>query len=654
MCGIAGAVWTQPDKAISLDDLERMASALRHRGPDDEGQYTNELRHRGPYGAMPGVALGFRRLSIIDLAGGHQPMANEDGSVQVVCNGEIYNYQALRHRLEGAGHRLRSVCDTETIVHLYEDEGLDCFRHLNGMFAIAIWDARHRRLVLARDRLGKKPLVYRHEASRLLFASELKSLLQVSDVPREVDSGSVDAYLTYQYVPPPRTIFRGIHKLPPGHVAVWQDDRLTIRPYWQPDFSQEQKISRPAAIERLRELLTSAVRLRMRSDVPLGAFLSGGIDSSIIAALMQRESSTPIKTFTIGFAARDYDERGFARQVAKHIGSEHHEEEVRPQALDVFPRLIHHYDEPFGDSSAIATWHLAEMTRRHVTVALSGDGGDELFLGYPRYRAVRWAAVIDSVPFLRHWLGARLWQAVPTSGRQKSRLRQLKRFSEALGMSPARRYFDWISIFHEPRRADLYSNDFVAQLPAADPFDFLDAAWRRAGRRDAMTAASVADLITYLPCDLLTKVDIASMAHSLEARCPLLDYRVVEFAASLPASFKYRFGRSKRLLEEAFSDLLPRQVFKRPKMGFGVPLDAWLRSELAPLVDELLCESAVIHRGWFRPEAVRRLIAEHQRRHFDHSARIWALIVLEKWSRTWLDHVVIPTATAITTPLNSI
>lgn len=648
MCGITGAVWTRPDKAISLGELQRMTAALRHRGPDDEGTYASELRARAPYEAMPGVALGFRRLSIIDLAGGHQPMASEDGSVQVICNGEIYNYRALQHRLEGSGHRLRTQCDIETIVHLYEDEGLDCFSHLNGMFAVAICDAKHRRLVLARDRLGKKPLVYRHEPGRLLFASELKSLLQLPDVPREIDFGSVDAYLTYQYVPPPRTIFRGIAKLPPGHFAVWQDDRLTVRPFWEPDFAIERKVTPQQAVEELRETLMSAVKLRMRSDVPLGAFLSGGVDSSIITALMQRESSTPIKTFTIGFADNEYDERAFARSVAKHIGSEHHEEEVQPQAIEVLPKLIRHFDEPFGDSSAIPTWYLAQMARRHITVALSGDGGDELFLGYPRYRAAHLAASIDRIPALRRILASKFWQAIPTSGKQKSRLRQLKRFSEALGMGPARRYLDWISIFNEPRRADLYTDEFVSQLPAADPFDFLQAAWRRGGQRDAMTTASLADLTTYLPCDLMTKVDIASMAHSLEARCPLLDYRVVELAAAWPPAIKCRFGRGKRLLRQAFGDLLPREVFTRRKMGFGVPLDAWLRSELTPLVNELLADDAVICRGWFRPAAVRRLMDEHRSGRFDHSARLWALIVLESWCRTWIDT---KTTTAETTPL---
>jgi asparagine synthase (glutamine-hydrolysing) len=638
MCGITGAIWTRPDGAVSLDALERMTAAVRHRGPDDAGHYTSDLRLRGPYDAMPGVALGHRRLSIIDLAGGHQPMSNEDGSIWIAFNGEIYNYADLQRRLEGAGHRFRTSSDTEAIVHLYEDEGLDCFRHLNGMFAIAIWDAPRQRLVLARDRLGKKPLVYRQEPGRLLFASELKCLLELPNVPREIDLAAVDAYLTYQYVPHPQTIFRGIAKLPPGHLAVYRNDRLDVRPFWEPDFHQEKKCSHPEAVEQARELLSSAVKMRMRSDVPLGAFLSGGVDSSLIAALMQRESATPIKTFTIGFPVKAYDERQYARRVAEFIGSEHHEEEVTPKAIDILPQLVWHFDEPFADSSAIPTWYLSEMTRRQVTVALSGDGGDELFLGYPRYRAARLGAMFDAVPALRSLLAAKFWQSLPSSGRQKSRLRQLKRFSEALRMSPARRYLDWISIFNESRRAELYSEEFVRQLPARDPFDFLDSAWRRASRRDAMTTAALADLVTYLPGDLMTKVDIASMAHSLEVRQPFLDYRVVEWAASLPAKYKFRGGRGKRILQDAFGKLLPPEIWTRKKMGFGVPLDHWLRTDLSPQLDALLHESALKNLGWFRWEALQRLVNEHRQRKFDHSARLWALLVLEQWLTKWGAH----------------
>lgn len=641
MCGITGAVWVDPRLAIDAALLGRMTEQLRHRGPDDEGSYTSDYRLRPPYEPLPGVAFGFRRLSIIDLESGQQPMSNEDGSIWVVFNGEIYNYESLRFRLEGSGHSFRTHSDTETIVHLYEDEGVRCFEHLNGMFAIAIWDARHRRLVLGRDRLGKKPLVYRLDgaspsAGRLAFASELKSLLEIPGASREIDPGALDEYLTYQYVPHPRTIFRGIRKLPPGHYAVFADGRLTVAPYWEPAFHAERPMSERYAAAQLRELLTSAVGMRMRSDVPLGAFLSGGIDSSLVTALMQQQSSEPIKTFSIGFPVAEYDERGFARRVAEHLGTEHHEFEVTPDGVGILPKLVWHFDEPFADSSAIPTWYVSELTRRHVTVALTGDGGDELFAGYPRYRAVALADVIDHLPVVRRMIAARLWQRLPTSGRQKSRLRQLKRFSEALALSPQRRYVDWISVFNEPRRAELYADEFVATLPNADPTRFVESAWRRVGPRDAVTAASLADLVTYLPCDLMTKVDIASMAHSLECRQPFLDYRVVEFAASMPIEMKYRRGVGKRILRRALGDLIPDEVWRRKKMGFGVPLDHWFRNELRGLTHDVLLDETARSRGFFRPEAVRRLVVEHDERHFDHSHRLWSLLVLELWMRRWL------------------
>ena len=635
MCGITGGIWTDPAKAIDASLLSRMTTALRHRGPDDEGTYQSEFRLRPPYEAMPGVALGFRRLSIIDLSGGHQPMANEDESIWLIFNGEIYNYLDLRRRLEGAGHKFRTDSDTECIVHLYEDEGPDCFRHLNGMFAIALWDAPRRCLVLGRDRLGKKPLVFRHEPDRLIFASELKSLLQVPGLPRDVDTAAIDEYLTFQYIPHPNTILRGFRKLPPGNFAVWQDQNLTVQPYWQPDFTREQPLSERDAVAQVRELFESAVKLRMRSDVPLGAFLSGGVDSSLTAAVMQRNSATPIKTFSIGFSVKEYDETHFARLVAQHLKTDHHEFQVAPSAVEVLPKLAWHYDEPFADSSAIPTWYVSQLTRQHVTVALSGDGGDELFAGYPRYRAVALGNLFDTLSPLKTLLAAKCWQWLPSSSRQKSKVRQFKRFCEALSFSPERRYLDWISIFNESRRAALYRDDFLAQLPDADPFAFLRAAWRRSQGRDAITAASLADLVTYLPCDLMTKVDIASMAHSLEVRQPFLDFRLVEFAAALPVHLKYRWGRGKRLLEAAFGDLLPREIWRRKKMGFGVPLDHWFRHELKPLTHDLLLSPSSRSHAFFRPEAMAALVSQHEQRQFDHSARLWALVMLETWLREW-------------------
>ena len=636
MCGICGGVWTEPQRSLDEDVLRRMTDQLRHRGPDDEAVYRSDFRHDPPYDDMPGVGLGFRRLSIIDVEGGRQPMSNEDQTVWMVFNGEIYNFPDLRHRLEGAGHTFRTRSDSETIVHLYEDEGLDCFQHLNGMFAIAIWDSRRRRLVLGRDRLGQKPLVYRAEPNRLTFASQIKSLLEVPDTPREIDPSAVDEYLTYQYVPHPNTIFRGIHKLPPGHCAEYKDGHLKVEPYWRPDFRVQRPTTEPEAIDFLRQTLSSSVQLRMQSDVPLGAFLSGGVDSSLVVALMQKQSEEPVKTFSIGFPVPEYDESQYARQVAKHLGTEHHELQVTPDGVQVLPELIWHYDEPFADSSAIPTWYVSQMTREHVTVALSGDGGDELFCGYPRYKAVALGAMLDRCWPMNDLLSSRLWQRLPASPRQKSTLRRFKKFAASLALTPQRRYLDWISIFNEQRRAELYSDDFLQQLPDSDPFDFLKAAWKRCDGRDPVTAVSLADLVTYLPCDLMTKVDVASMAHSLECRQPFLDYRLVEWAASLPVRLKYRWGSGKRILRAAFKEMLPDEIWKRKKMGFGVPLDHWFRNELKELTCDSLLSPSARSRDFFRQEAVQSLVDDHQQGVFDHSYRLWALLVFELWLQKWV------------------
>jgi asparagine synthase (glutamine-hydrolysing) len=646
MCGIAGALWFDPSGAVDPATLDRMTDVLRHRGPDDRGVYRSELNPRSGYDLQPGVALGHRRLSIIDVAGSRQPLSNEDGTVWITFNGEIYNYLDLRRRLEGSGHQFRTRGDTETIVHLYEDEGLGCLEHLNGMFALALWDAKRRRLVLARDRLGQKPLVYSFDGRRLLFASEIKSLLEVPGVQRDIDPAALDAYLMYQYVPHPRTIYRGINKLPPGRWAVIEDGRLTTGSYWQPDFHWQSERPLADAVEHLRAELTRSVRLRMQSEVPLGAFLSGGIDSSLITALMNGERehpNRPIRTFSIGFADPEYDETGYARLVAERWGSEHHEFRVEPKALEILPKLVWHYDEPFADSSAIPTYYVSQLAREHVTVALTGDGGDELFAGYERYQAVRWAERIDRWPGpLRRLLASSLWQRTGPAGGQRSVVRKLRRFAESLGHSPQRRFAEWMSIFNRARRAELYSGEFLAQLESAtqlesaDPFDFLYAAFGRASGRDAVTAASLADLQTYLPCDLLTKVDIASMAHGLECRQPFLDYRVVELAAALPLRYKLHRGQTKWILKQAFADLLPQSIMRRPKMGFGVPLAAWFRRELRDYARQVLTDPQALSRGYFRPEAVRRLLDEHERGAWDHSHRLWSLLFLELWQREWM------------------
>lgn len=638
MCGITGAVWTEQARALNEATLGRMNEVLRHRGPDEGGTHFSQLHLAPGNGTMPGVGLGSRRLAIIDIACGHQPMENEDGTVRIVFNGEIYNHHELQRRLEGSGHQFRTRSDTEVLVHLYEDEGVELFRHLNGMFGLAIWDSRRRQLLLGRDRLGKKPLYYRHEPGRLLFGSELKSILEVRDVPREVSPQAIDAYLAYQYVPHPQTIFRGISKLPPGHYALWREGELTVRPYWEPDFNHEEDLPLEEYVRQLRELMTSAVEMRLESEVPLGAFLSGGIDSTIIVGLMQKLSREPVRTFSIGFPVREYDETHYASLAARELGTIHSEFRVEPDAVHILPKLIWHYDEPMADSSAVPTWYVSQLTREHVTVALTGDGGDELFAGYPRYKAAWIASRFDRLPAgLRRMAAGRFWQRLPASSRERTLLRRLKRFTNALNAAPARRYLDWIGIFNEEARADIYSDGFVAALPDADPLEFLHTAFARAGARDPVTTASLADLVTYLPCDLMTKVDIASMAHSLECRQPFLDYRVVELAARMPVSHKFRRGRGKLILLRAFGDLLPEAIQRREKMGFGVPIAPWFRGPLAGYAREVLLDSRTLERGYFRPEAVRQLLDDHVSGRYDRAYKLWTLLILELWHRQWID-----------------
>lgn len=611
-----------------------MTDALVHRGPDDRGTFVQALG-ADVTGVTPGVALGFRRLSIIDLAGGHQPMTNEDGSVVMVFNGEIYNYRELRRRLEGSGHRFRSDSDSETIIHLYEDLGTECFDALNGMFAIAIWDSRRRQLILARDRLGKKPLFYQATADQILFGSELKALAASSSFRHELSPGAIDQFLTYQYVPHPNTIYAHARKVPPGHFVVVGDRKLKVTKYWDVNWRHETAIGEADASRRLAELLDDSVRLRLRSDVPLGAFLSGGVDSSLIVALAQKQLDQPLHSFSIGFSEADFDETAYARQVAAWVRTEHREFQVAADAVQILDRLAYHYDEPFGDSSAIPTWYLCEMTRRHVTVALSGDGGDELFAGYDRYRALWLSRWFDRAFALRSILGGRWVQRLPTSNRQRSFVRRLQRFGAALNQPMARRYMNWIQIFPERMRAELYRPEFVEQLPEEDPFEFFQGAWLETLGRDVVSQASLSDLVTYLPCDLMTKVDIASMAHGLECRQPFLDYRLVEFAAALPVGLKFRRGKGKRLLRRTFDKLLPRQIWERRKMGFGVPLGTWFRRELRDLTaDRLLSSDSRCHL-YLRAETLQHLIDEHQSGRVNHSYRLWNLLMFESWLRRW-------------------
>ena len=655
MCGIAGGCWSDPRLELRADIVERMTNSIRHRGPDDSGiRLFDHLSNSGdpiaPDAPRVSAVLGHRRLSIIDLESGHQPLANEDETVWIAFNGEIYNYRELRSDLEALGHTFRTQTDTECIVHLWEEYGVDCVNHLRGMFAFAVWDDRTRTLFLARDRIGQKPLFYRHEQGRLIFASELKAILQVPGVPREVSPAAVDQYLAYQYVPHPYCILEGYQKLAPAHWARFHNGDLTVHRYWQPpytDFHHHAGRSTAEWQDELRATLTEAVRLRLRSDVPLGSFLSGGIDSTIITGITQQLSNEPAHSFSIGFPVKEYDERAYAREAAAHLGTQHHEFVVEPSAIDILPKLTWHYDEPFADSSAIPTMYLSKMTRRHVKVALSGDGGDELFAGYRRYRAVALATKLDRIPWpFKQILTSRIWQLIPSSQEQKSRVRWAKRFLRALAEEPERRYIKWIGIFDDERRRSIYSDAFRARIQHCDAAEVLFEAYNQCRDRDFVTQTTCADVLTYLPCDILTKVDIASMAYGLETRSPFLDHHVVELAARMPIGLKRRRGVSKAILIDTFSDMLPKSIQTRSKMGFGVPLAPWMRSDLEPLLRSLLLDSTALSRGYFRPEAIERLIDDHVNAKWDHSSRLWALLCLESWHRTFVDSTSVPTQLA--------
>lgn len=633
MCGISGKLYFDPARSVEREILERMNAVLAHRGPDDAGIYCGGS-----------IGLAHRRLSIIDLSpAGHQPMSNEDGTIWIVFNGEIYNFQDLRPDLLRRGHRFRSRTDTEAILHLYEECGVGCLEFLRGMFAFAIWDAPRRQLFLARDRLGKKPLCYQQDAEAFRFASEAKAILQDPRVEARPDPAGISHYLTYGYVPSPGSAFQGMRKLPPAHYLVCRDGRTEVVRYWR--LRRDRKLDRPEAewCQEIRSRIEEVVRIRLISDVPLGAFLSGGIDSSAVVAMMSRAGAGPaggaIKTFSIGFDEPEYDELRYARLVAERFGTEHHELVVQPDAAAVLPKITWHYDEPFGDSSAVPTYYVAQMTRRYVTVALNGDAGDENFGGYDRYVANLLAASFDRWPgagLLRRAIrwGLRLW---PQSGRRTSLLSRGRRFLDGLTEVPERRYARWFCHFYGDRKDELLSPEFRASLDGADALDLLLAAYRESDAPDFVDATLGVDAALYLPDDLLVKVDIASMAHSLEARSPFLDHEFMEFAATIPSDLKVRGRTKKYILKRALSDLLPHEILHRPKMGFGVPIDHWLRHELRDLAYDTLLGPRCLGRGYFRQETVRRLLDEHVRGRANWHYLLWTLLMLELWHRTYVD-----------------
>ncbi len=635
MCGIAGVVDLQA-RPVESSLVRRLCNVLAHRGPDDEGYYI-----KGP------VALGQRRLAILDLAGGRQPMSNEDGTVWVTFNGEIYNFRELRPRLEGLGHRFATRSDTEAIVHAYEQYGPACVKELRGMFAFALWDQPRQTLLLARDRVGKKPLFYAEIDGQWAFASELQALLQHPGLTREVDWGALDDYLTYGYVPAPKTIFRGVHKLPPAHwltLKLHPDGNggleVCVERYWQLAYDPKVRLSEADAVDGLLEVLREAVRLRMVADVPLGALLSGGIDSSIVVALMSQLSDRPVKTFSIGFDDQEFNELPHARRVAERCGTEHHELIVRPKALEVLPTLVRHYGEPYADSSAIPSYYVAKLTREHVKVALNGDGGDECFAGYERYAGGLAADRYGRIPAVVRRLAIEpLSRLIPARAPRRSRLRQARRFLEVAGQPASQRYLRWIGYVPTIEKAGLYSLDFREQLAGHEGESWLLEMWERLtaaglGPLDRMLAV---DVESYLPYDLLVKMDIATMANSLEARSPFLDHEVMEFCARLPERYKLSGMRLKHLLKKAGAGLLPPETLTRRKMGFGVPVANWMRGELRSWMEDLLLSPRALKRGYFQPEALRRVVDRHLEGREDRSFELWALLWLELWHQEFMD-----------------
>jgi asparagine synthase (glutamine-hydrolysing) len=600
-----------------------MTSAVAHRGPDAAGFFVGA-----------GIGLGHRRLSIIDLSTGDQPLANEDRTIWVVFNGEIYNFAEIRTTLEAFGHRFRTHTDTEVIVHAYEQWGDGAVERFRGMFAFALWDERRRRLLLVRDRLGVKPLYYCATSAGVTFGSEIKSLLEDPDVPRDWSPEALDAYLALQYVPCPQTAYRAVRKLPPGHLLVAEGGRVVVKQYWDLTFPGDGDAARENEyLEQLDALVTEAVRLRLVSDVPLGAFLSGGVDSSAVVAAMADMRPGRVVTTTVGFEERGFDELEHARAVARHLGVERHETIVQPDVVDLLPQLAWHFDEPFADSSAVPTYYVSQTARKHVTVALSGDGGDELWAGYARHRVERWELAA------REWLG-------PIGGRVVGRLAGHLPFNmkgtrslRHLALPPADAYArkHAYGLFESDARSAICTHDFATEVRHADPLDSLRLAYDSCSSKDPLDRALYVDVKTYLVDDIMTKVDRMSMAVSLEAREPLLDHKLLEFAATVPTSLKLKNGRSKYLLRRLLERRVPRSIVDRPKHGFEAPVGAWLRGPLAPMVDALLLDGRLRDRGIFDAQAVTRLWDQHRQGQQDHRHRLWSLVMLELWFRQFVD-----------------
>ncbi len=627
MCGLTGIYEYERTTEVPKELVHRMNETIVHRGPDDEGILVG-----------PGIGLGFRRLSIIDVAGGHQPISNEDGTIWVMLNGEIYNYPEISKELVSRGHRLATRSDTETIVHLYEEYGEDCFARLDGMFAVILWDSRNRKLLMARDRVGKKPLFYAADRHRIIFGSELKVLLAADGLPLDIDSEALYDYFSLGYIPAPKTIYRAARKVLPGHyVTVSADGSIREKAYWELSFGETENRTEAEWCDLVRDQLCEATRVRLMSDVPLGAFLSGGVDSSAVVAMMARLMKQPVTTCSIGFGEKEYDESKYARQVSEQFHTDHHEQVVKPDALSIVDKLAWHYDEPFADSSAIPTYYVSWIARQSVTVALGGDGGDENFAGYRRYyfdalenrmRNRVPAGVRSSIfgPLGRLYPGL-AW--APRMFRAKATFQSLSR-------NPLEGYFNSISIFRPDEKPRLFLEGFRNELHDYDSIDVLRHHYDRAGTQDPLSRIQYVDIKTYLTDDILAKVDRASMAVSLEVRAPLLDHHLMETAARMPSSFKLRGREGKYIFKKAMESTLSKDTLYRAKQGFAVPLARWFRSELKEMARETIFGTTD---GILDPRYLEEIWAEHQRGSFDRSAYLWTILMFRKWQQSFASGV---------------
>jgi len=616
MCGIAGFIGIQRSRDHSEELIDSMCKVIRHRGPDDQGVWVGD-----------GAALGMRRLSIIDLAGGHQPIFNEDQSILIVFNGEIYNYRELGKELQERGHRFTTNSDTEVIVHAYEEYGDDCVKHLRGMFTFAIWDRKRQRLLAARDRFGKKPLNYYWDGQRLIFGSEIKSILEAG-IPREINSIALDEYLVYGYVPTPNTLFKGVLKLPAAHILIYEDGHISTKRYWDLPFTPTCQDDEATAIERTRALLKDAVQVRLMSEVPLGAFLSGGVDSSVVVGLMSQMMSQPVKTFSIGFEEDDFSELPYARKVAKHFGTDHHEFFVRPELVSVLPQLVWAFDEPFADASMLPTYYVSKLAREHVTVVLTGDGGDEIFGGYKHYQR---ELSINRIPALIRSLLKYGSMLMPDGMRGRNRLRNM-------GSDLATRFAQSYTRYPVGSRPSMYDSEYFAHVRDHNPYEQHIREFRTAQQLDIMAQMQYVDSRIYLPDDILVKVDKASMFNSIETRTPMLDQQLVEYVSSLPSTIRTRNGVLKDLLKKVAADMLPAEILTRPKQGFGPPIEQWFRSDLINYAHELLDSPRARQRGIFNPAFIRNLLIDHaSTKGVNHSSAIWTMLCLELWFQVYMD-----------------